>query len=42
MEKLIDKIEVLKNSEIGNLVKNRIKEFKDINKKSNNELYFIL
>ena len=34
MKNLIDKIDMLKNSEIGDLVNNRIKEFKDINKKA--------
>jgi N-glycosylase/DNA lyase len=36
---LISKIEKLKNSDIGNIVNNRIKEFKKINKKSNDELF---
>ena len=39
MEKLIDKIESLKKGKIGKLVNNRIKEFKNINKKSINELF---
>ena len=39
MEKLIDKIESLKKGEIGKLVNDRIKEFKDIDKKSTNELF---
>ena len=39
MKNLIKKIESLKNSEISNLVNNRIKEFKDLNKKSNDELF---
>ncbi len=39
MEKLIDKIESLKKSEIGKLVNDRIKEFKNIDKKSTNELF---
>ncbi|MCK4332306.1 MAG: N-glycosylase/DNA lyase [Thermoplasmatales archaeon] len=39
MEKLIDKIESLKKGEIGKLVNNRIKEFKNIDKKSTNELF---
>ncbi|KYK27291.1 N-glycosylase [Thermoplasmatales archaeon SG8-52-1] len=39
MKNLIDKIETLKNSEIGNLVNQRINEFKKINRKSNNELF---
>lgn len=39
MSNLINKIEPLKNSEISNLVHNRIKEFKELNKKSNDELF---
>lgn len=39
MEKLIDKIESLKKGEIGKLVNDRIKEFKNIGKKSTNELF---
>lgn len=39
MEKLIEKIESLKKGEIGKLVNDRIKEFKNINKKSTNELF---
>jgi len=39
MNNLINKIESLKNSEISDLVHNRIKEFKELNKKSNNELF---
>ncbi len=39
MEKLIDKIESLKKGEIGKLVNDRIREFKNINKKSTNELF---
>lgn len=39
MEKLIDKIESLKKGEIGKLVNDRIKEFKNIDKKSTNELF---
>jgi len=39
MNNLINKIESLKNSEISNLVHNRIKEFKELNKKSNDELF---
>jgi len=39
MNNLINKIESLKNSEISNLVHNRIKEFKELDKKSNNELF---
>ena len=39
MKSLINKIETLKNSEIGDLVNNRIKEFKDLNKKSDDVLF---
>ena len=39
MNNLINKIESLKNSEIEGLVNDRIKEFKKINKKSNDELF---
>jgi len=39
MNNLINKIESLKNSEINNLVHNRIKEFKELSKKSNDELF---
>ena len=39
MKNLIDKIENLKNSEIGNLVDQRINEFKNINRESNEELF---
>jgi N-glycosylase/DNA lyase len=39
MEELIDKIESLKSGEIGKLVNKRIKEFKNINKSSTNELF---
>ncbi len=39
MKNLIDKIENLKNSEIGNLVNQRINEFKNINRESNEELF---
>lgn len=39
MKNLIDKIETLKNSEIGNLVNQRINEFKNINRESNEELF---
>ncbi len=39
MNNLINKIESLKNSEIEGLVNDRIKEFKEINKKSNDELF---
>ena len=39
MNNLLKKIESLKNSEINNQVHNRIKEFKELNKKSNDELF---
>jgi N-glycosylase/DNA lyase len=39
MRDLIDKIEVLKNSDVGNLVNQRISEFKNINRKSDGELF---
>jgi len=39
MNNLTDKIESLKNSEISSLVNNRIKDFKKLNKKSNDELF---
>jgi len=39
MKELINKIESLKKTEIGNIVKERINEFKNINKTSNNELF---
>ena len=39
MEKLIDKIESLKKGEIGKLVNDRIKGFKNIDRKSTNELF---
>jgi len=39
MNNLVSKINGLKNSEISHLVNNRIKEFKELNKKSNNELF---
>jgi N-glycosylase/DNA lyase len=39
MKNLIDKIEELKNSEIKNLVNQRINEFKNINRKSNEDLF---
>ena len=39
MNELVDKINVLKKSEISHIVNNRIKEFKDLNKKSNEELF---
>jgi len=34
MEKLLESIEILKRSDIGTLVNNRTKEFKEINKES--------
>jgi len=39
MEQLINKIERLKNSDIHKTIDARIKEFKNINKKSNDELF---
>jgi N-glycosylase/DNA lyase len=39
MKELINKIESLKKTEIGNIVKERINEFKNINKTSNDELF---
>ena len=39
MNGLVDKIENLKKSEIGKLVEQRIEEFKNIDKKSNDELF---
>jgi len=39
MNKLVEKIENLKKSEIGSLIGHRIKEFKNIDKKSNDELF---
>lgn len=39
MEELINKIENLKKSKIGDLVDSRINEFKELNKKSNEELF---
>ena len=39
MKNLINKIDSLKNSEIGDLVNNRIKEFKNLNKKSDDVLF---
>ena len=39
MDNLIDKIESLKNDEIKELVNNRIKDFKKVNKESVNELF---
>lgn len=39
MDELVDKIENLKKSEIGRLVEQRIEEFKNIDKKSNDELF---
>ena len=39
MKDLINKIESLKNSEISNLINIKIKEFKNLNKKSDDELF---
>lgn len=39
MDKLIKQIESLKDGEIGNLIKKRIGEFKELNKKPNDELF---
>lgn len=39
MRNLVDKIEHLKQSNISNIINNRIKEFKDINKDSPEELF---
>ena len=39
MDELIEKIEDLKGSKIGDLVNSRINEFKDLNRKSNEELF---
>ncbi len=39
MQRLLDKIEYLKKTEIKNKIKNRIKEFKNIDKKSNQALF---
>lgn len=39
MKELINKIESLKKTEIGNIVKERINEFKNIDKTSNDELF---
>jgi len=39
MDQLIKKINQLKNSDIKNIIDNRIKEFKSINKKSNDEIF---
>lgn len=39
MDKLIVKIESLKNGEIGELINNRIKEFQNVNRESINELF---
>jgi len=39
MKNLIDKIEALKNSEISDIITNRIKDFKKINRDSNDELF---
>ena len=39
MEELINKINSLKQSEISNIIDNRIKEFKELNKKPDDELF---
>jgi N-glycosylase/DNA lyase len=39
MQELIEKIEDLKNSELKSVIDDRIKEFKDIDKKSNDQLF---
>jgi len=39
MQELVNKIESLKKSEIRRIIDERIKEFKDIDKKSNDELF---
>jgi N-glycosylase/DNA lyase len=39
LEELINNIEELKNSDISNIVNKRIKEFKDVNKLSNDDLF---
>jgi N-glycosylase/DNA lyase len=39
MQDLINKIEALKNSEISTTIRERIKDFKNINNKSNEELF---
>jgi N-glycosylase/DNA lyase len=39
MDEIINKINSLKQSEISNIVDNRIKEFKELNKKSDEELF---
>jgi len=39
MKSLINKIESLKKSEVSNTVNNRINEFKNVNKKSDDELF---
>lgn len=39
MEELVNKINSLKQSEISNIINNRIREFKELNKKSDEELF---
>ena len=39
MKDLINKIESLKQSEVSNIIKKRIDEFKSVNKTSNDELF---
>lgn len=39
LEKLINNIEELKNSDISDIINKRIKEFKDVNKLSNDDLF---
>ena len=39
MRDLIDKIDGLKNGDVGNLVNQRILEFKNINRKSDGDLF---
>jgi len=39
MDKLINKIESLKKNQINNLVNNRVKEFKDLGKRTSNEIF---
>ena len=39
MQDIIDEVVSLKNSEIGNRVQNRIQDFKELRKKSNDELF---
>ncbi|MDH7517479.1 MAG: N-glycosylase/DNA lyase [Candidatus Thermoplasmatota archaeon] len=39
MQKLVEEIKSLKNSEIGKTINNRINEFKELNKKSDEEIF---